>query len=395
MFGQRLKCHFRRTTLSLVYSAASVAAAVVLGGAVSTASGAVTLTPLGDLPGGQFDSRATAVSADGSIVFGTTNTASGTQTFRWNVGTGMVSLGTLPGTTFSEPRSVSGDGSVLVGYSGNALPTAQFQAYRWTAGTGMVGLGVLPGDTFSSAAGVSGDGSVVVGVSRSDPSSPKAFRWISGSGMLALGTLPGDTTSEARGISADGSVIVGTSGDEAFRHTAGPGMVGLGTLPGDTTSRALGISADGSTIVGDSTSGLSEAFHWAAGTGMVGLGTLPFTNDSIATGVSGNGSVIVGTVFDEGDFAFIWTANSGMQYLDSVLAANGVNPAADGWIHLIVTGISADGNTVIGYGNRSGGFEAFIVTLPEPGGLSVTALGALALLRRRRRRHTQRERTGR
>ena len=121
MFGQRLKCHFRRTTLSLVYSAASVAAAVVLGGAVSTASGAVTLTPLGDLPGGQFDSRATAVSADGSIVFGTTNTASGTQTFRWSVGTGMVSLGTLPGTTFSEPRSVSGDGSVLVGYSGNAF----------------------------------------------------------------------------------------------------------------------------------------------------------------------------------------------------------------------------------------------------------------------------------
>ena len=41
------------------------------------------------------------------------------------------------------------------------------EAFRWTAETGLVSLGLLPGDTFSEARGVSADGAVVVGVSES------------------------------------------------------------------------------------------------------------------------------------------------------------------------------------------------------------------------------------
>ena len=363
-------------------------AAVLLGCAVSTASApAASLTPLGDLPGGVFDSRANAVSADGSVVVGTSSSTSGSQTFRWTAGGGMVGLGVLPGDAFSEPGGVSADGSVVVGYSGTVFPTLQTRAFRWTAGPGMVSLGVLPGDTSSSAAGVSADGSVVVGGSGNNSGS-HAFRWTAGSGMVGLGTLPGDTSSSAARVSADGSVIVGSSGSHAYRWTAGTGMVDLGSLPGDdlVANEATGVSANGSVIVGSSQ---WEAFRWTA-SGMTGLGFLPGESYSRAEGVSGDGSVVFGTAgIGEGYVPFLWTAGSGMQQLGSVLAANGVNPAADGWTNLTaITGISADGHTIVGYGNRSGGFEAFVATVPEPGYLALLIACGSAPLARSRRNNT-------
>jgi hypothetical protein len=43
----------------------------------------MSLTGLGDLPGGSFDSKACAVSGDGSTVVGTGHPANGTEAFRW------------------------------------------------------------------------------------------------------------------------------------------------------------------------------------------------------------------------------------------------------------------------------------------------------------------------
>src|SRR5205823_10163260 len=117
------------------------------------------------------------------------------------------------------------------------------------------------------------------------------------------------------------------------------------------------------------------------------LGFLPDGNNSRAYGVSGDGSVVFGFAsVGEGEVPFLWTAGSGMQDLYSVLAANGVNPAADGWTYLDnISGISDDGKTIVGYGNRSGGFEAFVATVPEPASLGqLFPLSATALLRRRR-----------
>src|ERR1035438_3972349 len=121
----------------------------------------------------------------------------------------------LPGDNFNyNTTGVSGDGSVVVGTSGEDTSYGNnfYYAFRWTAGSGMVSVGGLPGYNDSLAAGVSADGSVIVG--RSDPdylSVGQAFRWTAGSGMVGLGYLPGGTYSLAAGVSADGSVIVGTS----------------------------------------------------------------------------------------------------------------------------------------------------------------------------------------
>src|ERR1019366_8263873 len=148
-------------------------------------------------------------------------------------------------------------------------------------------------------------------------------------------------------------------------------MVGLGHLPGTTNSSATGVSADGSVIVG--TSG-SQAFRWTAGSGMVGLGYLPGGNSSSATAVSGDGSIVVGNGLgnDGYDEAFRWTAGSGMQSLWDVLVTNGLNfdPAE----LLIASGISADGNTIVGsdyYSTSDYTLEfGFVAPLPRLIGVS-------------------------
>src|SRR5262245_56570228 len=87
---------------------------------------AATLQSLGDLPGGGFYSRANAVSADGSVVVGNSDSGKGQfgEAFRWTAAGGMVGLGDLPGGDFySDATGVSADGSVVVGttYSSSGL----------------------------------------------------------------------------------------------------------------------------------------------------------------------------------------------------------------------------------------------------------------------------------
>jgi probable HAF family extracellular repeat protein len=323
---------------------------------------------LGHLPGDSFSTDG-IVSGDGSVVVGLSqhsyNSAVG-QAFRWTAGSGMVGLGYLPGGTNSQAFAVSSNGSVIIGTSSSAAGT---RAFRWTVGSGMVALGVLPGDTNSEAAAISADGSVIVGASYT-ASGAHAFRWTAASGMVGLGHLPGDTYSSATGVSGDGSVVIGSSDSGYFRWATGSGMVTLGVLPGDTSSSAAAISADGSVIVGTSYSASgSQAFRWTVGSGMVGLGHLPYDTHSAATGVSGDGSVAIGSS-DNGYFR--WATGSGMQSLSDVLLANGANP--DGLDATLDTasGLSIDGNTIVGYGEQNGDGrpEAWIVIIPGLYGVS-------------------------
>jgi probable HAF family extracellular repeat protein len=351
--------------------------------------------------------RLTGVSSDGSVVVGGRALVWPLlyEAVRWTAGGGTVGLGDLPGGEFSsQAYGVSGDGSVIIGPGNSGSGT---EAFRWTAGGGMVGLGSLLGSGFSSVAyGVNGDGSVVVGESQSrllfPPPvplyAPEAFRWTAGTGMVGLGDLPGgEFDSEAKDVSSDGSVVVGygksVSGTEAFRWTAGGGMVGLGDLPGgEFESRAFAVSGDGSVVVGASLYGSAvgvEAFRWTAGGGMVGLGDLPgHIGFNAATSVNDDGSVVGGYAsrIAGGTNAFLWTAETGMQRLWDVLLREGVNPATLGWSALDeVSGMSADGRTLVGYGERNGQAEGFVVVIPEPTELSLVGCAAIVLCRRRRR----------
>jgi probable HAF family extracellular repeat protein len=292
----------------------------------------------------------------------------------------MVGLGTLsnsPDAT-SFGYAVSSDGSTVVGVSGvatfNAAFPRQAEAFRWTEATGMIGLGHLRGGVTSVAYDVSENGSVIVGRSGSSPGQ-QAFRWTQNSGMVGLGDLPGGAfTSEAYGVSADGTITVGQgisrSGYEAFRRRQGSAMVGLGDLPGgDFLSSASAVSDDGSVVVGDGRSAEGdvgrEAFRWTPSSGMAGLGRPEGFEVSRANGVSADGSVVVGDAFSPGNEAIIWDADHGMRLLrDALVNEFGLGVSLAGWTLYSATGVSANGQVIVGYGKNPGGeTEAWIARL--------------------------------
>ena len=247
--------------------------------ASDAAAGEPFFTGVGDLAGGTVLSSAAGVSGDGSVVCGYSNSTAGDQAFRWTAADGLVGLGDLPGGgSYSNARAVSADGTTIVGDSSGA---AGGHAFRWRAAGGMQDLGDLPGaDNFSIANGVDADGSVVVGHSSSSNSgtlSAEAFRWTDpaagGTGIVGLGDLPGSNFfSVATACSADGtkvacygtSVASGPASSEAARWTTSAPMTGLGDLPGGGFGgNAFGMSATGMMIVGlSAATGGVFAFRW-------------------------------------------------------------------------------------------------------------------------------------
>ena len=342
---------------------------------------------LGDLPGGTFDSSASGVSADGTFVVGSSDSAQGREGFRWTLSTGIISLGAS-----TAASSVSGDGSVITGtfYPTGASPG---QAFRWTEADGVAGLGYLPDSDVSSGSHVSADGTVIVG-----SSDLEAFRWTEEDGMEGLGYLPGGGDhSFASATSADGSIVVGGSDSvasgghlEAYRWVGGEGIVGLGGFAGYVTydNYATDVSANGSVIVGNSsteTETWNEAFRWTADDGMVSLGILPGTIYSLATAVSADGSVIVGSSGSSTSVreAFIWDVAHGMRSLSDVLTSYyGLD--LSGWTIERAWDVSADGRAIVGQGiNPDGFYEAYIAHIPEPNMLALLIVGvAISTLRR-------------
>lgn len=155
------------------------------------------------------------ISANGTVVVGWASSENGREAFRWTESEGMVGMGDLPGALFdSWATGVSADGSVIVGLAHGEGPTS----FRWTAATGMVDLGKPPGASGSEVWGISADGGVAVG------DSPLAGDivptiWDENHGMrnlvdvlveLGLGPeMAGWDLEQATAVSADGRTIVG------------------------------------------------------------------------------------------------------------------------------------------------------------------------------------------
>jgi probable HAF family extracellular repeat protein len=327
---------------------------------------------LGDIRGGFGTSRGMAISADGGVIVGYAYDMTQTPVaVLWRPGdTDLEPLGYLPGGGDSYAYGVSADGSTIVGESNGP---SMHQAFRWTEGGGMQGLGNLPGGNFSAAYDVSADGSVIVGRAR-DASTYVAFRWTQGGGMVSLGGLPSASQSEATAVSDDGEVVVGWSRFSgsfptpptfgAFRWTEALGMVALGDLTGDNrNSWAYGISGDGEVIVGAVDTGSSRVpFRWTQSGGMVDVGSLAIP-DGVANDANFDGSVIVGD--DDAGHATVWTQPNGMRFVADVLTDAGIDMSD--WNLQTAQGVSADGEIVVGYGDRisgvGGNLEAWIAQL--------------------------------
>jgi probable HAF family extracellular repeat protein len=275
----------------------------------------------------------------------------------------MVGLNYLPGGSNSLAKAVSGDGSVIVGESDSA---SDRQAFRWTAKGGIVGLGYLP----------SGTNGFAFGYSANSTNSSKGA--VSSVGSQSAPSYAAPPPSSANAVSGDGSVVVGgsksTSGYQAFRWTADGGMVGLGKLPSSTTSEATAVSGDGSVVVGVSDMGMiepyssCETFRWTATGGMVGLGHLPGRKISYPCVISSDGSIVMGwhglatTPYYE---AFIWDSVHGMRKLQSVLTKEH-HLDLTGWELEWACGISADRKTIVGIGVHNGRGDAWLARLDRP-----------------------------
>ncbi len=185
---------------------------------------------------------------------------------------GMQHLGSLGGIS-GGASDVSADGSVIVGTS--ATPTGRLHTFRWTKTAGMQDLGALGSGSVGSF--VSADGSTVVGTWSLAPGRLGGFRWTESGGMHDLGFLPTFDSLLVSGVSEDGTVVVGTvrngqSEHRAFRWTLGAGLQDLGALSGQIFSSALAVSRDGTTVVGVSEMNgpmwQPSAFRWTESAGM-------------------------------------------------------------------------------------------------------------------------------
>jgi probable HAF family extracellular repeat protein len=296
---------------------------------------------------GGTNSEARSVSSDGSVVVGVSDDSNDQpRAFRWTISDGIQDLGTLGGD-WSEATGVSADGSVIVGWSYDA--NGIYRAFKWTEATGMQDLGA--GD-YSKAYGVSADGeAIIVDIY------PDAYRWTQTGGLQNLGTL-GGASSSASDISANGSIICGSSyvsaGDPyAFRWVDGVGMGQVGTF----YSFALGVSADGSTVTGFETGavGFYRAFRWTQS------GGFEFNiagNFSQGNSVSGDGGIIVG---DYAGGAFRLSASGGLEELDQVYS----NLLSSGSELSTALDISPDGQYIVGEGLNavSGEYEGYLIAV--------------------------------
>jgi probable HAF family extracellular repeat protein len=318
-------------------------------------------------PASRGPSIAFAVSPDGRVVVGESNSRAGLQAFAWTRAVGMRGLGDLPGGAFSSVAyGVANRGRVIVGASVDCCSGEEGTPFGFTPRAGMFPLPTLQGPTsYGQAEAVTPDGTIAVGASQAPSGGIVAALWSRADGLVALGDLPGGRElARASAISGDGAVVVGTGSsdasgfDEAFRWTAEGGME---ALAGTGRTAALGISLDGRVVVGQVN---GHAGRWTRETGWVDLGTFGSGRGLYyATAADADGSVIVGLGnFDalrETGEAFIWDEGNGIRSLASYLTGE-VGLGLGGLYPFWARAISADGRVIVGYGfNAQGEQEAF------------------------------------
>jgi uncharacterized membrane protein len=349
-----------------------LAAAMLAPFAAQTLAQTAMFAPIPDLPGGTVNGLGRAVSGDGHVVVGKSNSTNGDEAMRWEIASlGAVGLSDLAGGVFSSiAEACNFDGSVVFGQGNSAT---NMEAFRWTAAGGMVSLGFpASGGQQAEALGCSADGNTACGdywfAPPSNPGLPpplplqRAFRWTAAGGIEWLGLLPGGTEGcAARAISADGAVIVGGASDSSgvlkpFRWTASAGMQEFAGIAGT----ARGISPNGQWIVGSDSA--SEGFRWSEATGVQHLGIPSGRTASPATDVSNDGTRVSGA---GSGAALLWQDGIGWRTVADVLADAGVSTT--GWTLSVCYGLSDDGTVLTGSGTNPGGqSQGWVAVIPRP-----------------------------
>jgi uncharacterized membrane protein len=324
------------------------------------------------------------VSASGDVLVGTINAPSdcletgGAEAVTWS-GFMFDLLGRLSSNEkeWSFASGISADGSVVVGTSGIGDETCSgivggpvHPSGFWTSGGRLKALRAPEAGVFSEGLAVSRDGSTALGVSFDSDGQGSLFTNGSNSSVAAITGKRVSVQLTEGGvqvmagvlnafISADGSVVAGTVVDaqagsasvewRAFRWTRRDGIGLLPLLSGMVASSVIGLSADGATEVGSegdpSSQLLSEtnvAVRWTETSGVEVLGskspTSPYIINADATVIVGRGATP--TVWDD--------TSSGVQLFADAPKFGERCPAP------IVSAISDDGLTLAGVCSHDG-----------------------------------------
>jgi hypothetical protein len=338
-------------------------ALLTLAGAVPAFSG-TSFTPTGVI-----DMIPTSMSDDASIVVGTGIFGVPNLYYTEAHGASIIGEG-----CFSGLPAISGDGRTVLACERGAQ--GFWNAAKWLGGRNWLDLGTVAGgvpcDFFLSGAyGVNRDGSLGVGLLYlATLCKANAGTWdlVNGGPPTLLPALFGETTyTRANAVNADGSVIVGWQDQLTGERTAAKWVNGVEELiltqDGDFNGEALAVNANGGAIVGTNYGyGGHQAWIWRDGEGVSPIGRN--AGDWVAVDVTDDGRVVVGFVRRRSTSdAFIWGKGSGAASLITYITNRGaVVPA--GWTLNVASLISADGNTIYGWGiNPDGLIEMYKVVL--------------------------------
>lgn len=300
-----------------------------------------------------------AVSGDGSIVVGSATYSSVWHAFRWTPSTGLVDIVPTLGMYWAVARYITRGGTYIAGYkftpSGN-------RAAVWSS----AGLSLFePSSSYTSsyAEAMSESGTSVYGVL--EQPGQRAVAWING--VLRYPThLPGMNNSSFRGCSSDGRFAVGnqwdsndpwlTKGFVYARDTQA--VIDIGSLQGQYTILEA-ISSSGRFAFGTSVvNGVGHGVRWSAKFGLEDL-TPRTTAEILFTAANKDGTAAVGRSGE----AIYWSTTTGLITLRELAIRRGV--AVGPWEFISATGISDEGNTIVGYGYTPSGARGFRMTLPK------------------------------
>ena len=311
--------------------------------------------------------------------------------FRWSEESGTVDLGSLHDDADGPILQVfdsTPDGRIVVGSdrARNLHDVPPEIAFRWSIDSGLEQI------AHGQALAVSDDGNVVVG----EAWGAGAFRWTSDAGPRVC-----CANGRATDVSADGAVVVGWGWEreQAFRWSMDDGLQLLDMPPGRDDSYAHAVSADGNVVLGTMQRNSNvnypgnEVFRWTAESGVEILSP---AEDAVFDGVSTPlmsrlGDVIVANGWSDSDEtsdrAFIWREGHGTQFLRDVLANE--FQLADQLDERGAPGRERSdpptANAMLGLALPRGVDNRVVVwvaTIPEPSGLTLLAVGGLALISR-------------
>lgn len=252
-----------------------------------------TTTTLPGLPGG---TEVAAFDVDGNYIVGSAADANHLpHAVVWNLATGgYTELSHLPGESYSQAVSISGDTVMSHSFAGGGWHVVTSSV----TGGAVADIGMLAGATSMDWIGGI-DGNTLVGAAETGPDTIQPYSYDLTTGTFTLLGFPSGSTSVIlTGVSGgNASGYANISGrPQALVYNLASGTITLlnSPQPGAMTD-TLGISGD--TVIGNALDGQtwqSSAVTWSVASGAMTPVALPVGADSSAGIAVGSGSLVVG-----------------------------------------------------------------------------------------------------